>query len=111
MEINRFNRSDFYKKEVVDGVEELDLITNSIQDFKFTREMTYYKVIDADIGRPDLISIKAYGDKLSMFKWWVLFYVNDIVDPYTDLYEGLVLLVPHQKDLEDLLNQNGNQNR
>ena len=111
MEINRFNRSEFYKKEIVDGIEELDLVTNSIQDFTFSREMSYYKVIEADLGRPDLIAIKAYQDRSKMFAWWILFYVNEIVDPYNDLEIGDILSVPHPKDLEDLLVYNQNKNR
>lgn len=100
---NRFNRSEFYKRELVDGREEFDLISNSINDFNFSRETTLYTVIEADIKRPDLIAIKAYGDKNKMNCWWIILQYNNIENIWNDLYEGQILNIPHPLDLEDLL--------
>ena len=106
MQTNKFNRSDFYIKAVADGVEEFDLVTNSINDFKFSREMTYYKVTSEDIGRPDLISVKAYSDKSKMNLWWIVMWINQIHNVWTDLQIGMVLNIPHPLDCNDLLAAN-----
>lgn len=100
---NRFNRSEFYKREIVDGVEEFDLTSNYINDFNFSRETTLYTVIEADIKRPDLIAIKAYGDKNKMNVWWIILQYNNIVDIWNDMEPGDVLNIPHPLDIEDLL--------
>ncbi len=105
---NRFNRSNFYLKNIVDGNEEYDLTSNSINDFKFTREMTLYTVTDADIARPDLIAIKAFGEKEKMNTHWIIMYVNQIHNVWSDLEIGMILNIPHPKDLEDLLTYNSN---
>jgi hypothetical protein len=103
---NRYNRSNFYKKVVVDGVEQFDLTTNSIEDFKFSREMTYYKISEDDIARPDLIAVKAYQDRDMMNVWWIIMCVNNKLDMWNDFVIGELLNIPDKKDLEDFLSFN-----
>ena len=105
---NRFNRSNFLKKNLIDGVNEFDLNSNSINDFEFTREMTYYKITQSDLLRPDLIAIKSYGNLGDMNLWWIIMYVNEIHDIWNDLYIGLMLQIPNKLDIEDFYTANRN---
>lgn len=98
---NMFNRSDFMKSEIVDGKEEYDLISNSINDFKFLREKTFYKITEEDLQRPDLIAMKAYKDPNAMNYWWIIMYLNNIHDIWNDLVVGSNIVIPNRKDLED----------
>lgn len=105
---NRLNRTDFYKTNIVEGKEEIDLVTFSVGDFKFNREKTFYKITEEDLLRPDLIAIKAYGDIVSMNYWYVILYINDIQDIWNDLQIGDILTIPAKKDIEDLIVANRN---
>ncbi len=100
---NRFNRSNFLKSVIVDGKEEFDMTTNSINDFKFLREKTFYKIVEEDLIRPDLIAAKAYKSLSAMNYWWVVMYLNNIHDIWHDLNIGDELVIPNKKDLEDYL--------
>lgn len=101
--INRYNRSNFLKTNIVDGKEEFDLNTNTLNDFKFTREKTYYTITEEDLIRPDLISSKAYKDIMAMHYWHIVLFVNEIHDVWNDLVVGDVLNIPHKKDIEDFV--------
>ena len=100
---NRFNRSDFLKSEIVEGKEEFDMITNSVNDFKFLRDKTFYKITEEDIQRPDLIAMKAYNDTNAMNYWHVIMYLNNIHDVWNDMVIGANIMIPHKKDLEDFI--------
>lgn len=109
MQINKFNRSNFYKVVSNENGREYDLTSNTIVDFNFSREMTFYTVAYEDIGRPDLIAVKAYGDKNKVNVWWIIMYVNQVFDCQHDLYAGKILKIPHTLDLNDLVTYNFSQ--
>lgn len=92
------DRSQFYHKVTVDGVNELDIIWNPISGFTMNYKPAYYRVINSDLMRPDLISWKCYG---TVEFWWIIMVVNNIENPLTDLSEGQVLTIPHRLDIYD----------
>ena len=53
-------------------------------------------------GRPDLISHKLYG---SVDLWWVVCQFNGVVNPFTDLYVGLLIKVPDYSQLMHVLHE------
>ncbi len=106
MSFNRFNRSDFYKKENVDGKEIFDFTSSSINDFKFSREKSFYKITHKDLLRPDLICINAYQDRSAQNYWWIVMTLNNIFDMWYDLEIGQIITIPHRKDLEEFVIKN-----
>ena len=62
------------------------LLTNITQRFKIRNTLKsfsaiYYDYLVQDTDRPDLVAFKYYGDETLD---WVLFLINDIIDPYYD---------------------------
>lgn len=98
---SKYNRTNFLTKIKVDGVNEYDMVTNSINKFKFNRRKTYYKVTQEDIQRPDLIAMKAYKRPDALVYWYIIMYLNNIHDIWNDIEIGDVLLIPNEKDIED----------
>lgn len=92
------DRTNFYHTLVVDKVEELDFLWHSLSKFSMTYDPTYYRVIAADLIRPDMISYKCYG---TVNFWWVILLVNGIENPFIDLQEGDLLKVPSKLDIYD----------
>lgn len=108
MAFNRFNRSEYYRKEIVDGKEEFDFTSCSINDFKFNREKSFYKITQRDLLRPDLIAINAYEDRNAQTYWWIILTLNNIHDIWNDLSEGQILSIPNRKDVEEFVIANRN---
>lgn len=92
------NRLRFYNKAVVDGVEQLDVIDNSLSKFTMNYPTYSYIVNETDLLRPDMISYKCFG---SVRYWWVICMVNDILNPFSDIVTGKVLTIPSIKDILD----------
>lgn len=90
------NRSDFYARETVDAIVELDFLHNPLSSFSMTYGLNYYRVTSSDLMRPDLISYKCYG---TVEFWWVLMLVNSIDCPLSDLSIGQILVVPNKIDI------------
>jgi hypothetical protein len=67
----------------IDEIEELA----SDRFFEVTREFAY---------RLDLISLKFYG---TLYLYWVLARVNNLVDPFADTVVGLRLRIPDRENL------------
>lgn len=109
MPLDKFNRTNFLQKVVVDSVNEYDMVSNSINAYQFNRQKRYYRVKEEDIQRPDLIAMKMYSDVDALKYWWIVCYVNNIMDPWNDIAINDVLLIPDKKDIEDFLvfNRNG----
>jgi hypothetical protein len=61
-----------------------------------------YTIIGTDINRVDIISLKVYG---RTDYWWMLMRVNNILDPFNDLYIGQVLKTPPINMIEDFYNK------
>tara|TARA_E500000318_G_C3510627_1_gene192160 strand:+ start:350 stop:925 length:576 start_codon:yes stop_codon:yes gene_type:complete len=62
------------------------LLTNITQRFKIRDTLKnfsaiYYDYLVQDHDRPDMVAFKYYGDETLD---WVLFLINDIIDPYYD---------------------------
>lgn len=103
---NKFSRSNFLSKDLIEGIHEFDMTTNSINDFVFSREKTFYKIVKEDLKRPDIIAMKAYGDVESMQYWHILMRYNNIHDIWNDISIGDVLVVPNKIDIEELISFN-----
>ena len=50
------NRTKFYNKVSVDGVEELDFLDNNLGKFTLNNVPSYVRTSSDDIRRPDLLS-------------------------------------------------------
>ena len=62
-----------------------------------------YRVRITDLGRLDLLAYQYYEN---VNLWWVIAYVNDIVDPLTDMSIGQLLRIPSREVVfSTLLNQ------
>ena len=92
------NRLDFFPVVTVDGLDEVDQIGGNLSKFTPVRQVSYYRVAQEDLMRPDLISQKAYG---TVSFWWVICLVNDLSNPFTDLEVGTLLKVPNILDVYD----------
>jgi hypothetical protein len=95
--MDKFNRTNFYKTEVVDSITEKDLLTNTTKVFDNQVEYGFYSVTEQDLLRPDLIAFRFYG---SVSYWWILMKANDIEDIWNDLYVGKILVIPSFNDID-----------
>lgn len=96
------DRLNFYKVETVNNIDELDFLNNSLSRFKMTYNVDYYLVNDTDLMRPDMISYKMYG---TVNYWWIICLVNNIFDPFNDLYVGQQLTIPNALDIFEFYRQ------
>jgi len=90
------NRTNFYHKEIVADVSELDFLHNSLSSFEMKYQPQYYRVTGPDIRRPYLISQRFYG---SPSFWWLILLVNDISNPLCDMEVGELLMIPSRLDI------------
>ena len=92
------DRTNFYEKSVVNGVEEIDFIHNTlsglIEHMMYTPR--YYKTNMSDMGRPDMVSYKMYG---TVKYWWIIMLVNGIENPLENLIENMILTIPNLLDI------------
>jgi len=51
----------------------------------------FYVLEAGDVGRADLISYKMYK---TPGLYWVILYMNNIIDPFEDMYPGMLLRIP-----------------
>jgi len=92
------NRTKFFKKVIVDGVEELDFIDNNLTKFVMRREVNYYRLSSIDRKRPDVISFKNYG---IVHFWWLILLVSGIEDPFFETAIGRIVRIPDILDIND----------
>jgi hypothetical protein len=92
------DRTLFYQKFTVDGVEELDFRYNSLSRFSMRYPPKYYRVSGEDVPDPALISFKCYGN---VGFWWVILAVNGIQNPFDEIQTGLILTIPNVLDIYD----------
>ena len=95
--MGKFNRTNFYQQNLIDGVIENDLAFNGFDNFAFKRPRTYYTIKDEDLYRPDLISLKTLG---SIEYWWIILKINNIDDIYNDMFLGKSIQIPSVADCE-----------
>jgi hypothetical protein len=98
------DRLNFYTKEVVNSISELDFLNNSLSKFTLNYDVNYYLVNDTDLMRPDMISYKNYG---TVNYWWIICYINNIFNPFNDLYVGQQLKIPNVIDIYEFYRQYG----
>lgn len=90
------NRTLFYEQVSVNGIPELDYLTNTLSNFQMNYPVSYYTVTSGDLGRPDLISNAVYGD---VGYWWLILMVNEVIDPFNGLTVGQNLIIPSLLDI------------
>jgi len=95
--MGKFNRTNFYRQNLIDGVVENDLAFNGFDDFQFKRPRTYYTITETTLYRPDLISLKTLG---TIEYWWILLKLNSISDVYNDMFLGKSIVIPSIADCE-----------
>ena len=83
-------RTNYLNIESVDGIAEYDMASMTKDGFDFGPERILV-VRAIDVGRPDVLSYRAYG---TQNYWWFLMWYNNITDIWNDLVEGLILKYP-----------------
>lgn len=61
-----------------------------------------YTVTTSQAGYPDKIMVDVYGQGYEDM-WWVVSYVNSMIDPVDELVEGTVISLPSKKALDDFI--------
>jgi len=92
------NRTKFYDKVEVDGVEQLDFLRNSISKLVVKSTPGYYRLDSIDRKRPDITSYRNYG---TVNYWWIWCVVSGIEDPFFDTQIGVVATIPSFVDIQD----------
>lgn len=92
------NRTRFFKKLTVNGVNELDFLWNTLSSFEMNHTSSYYRVKGDEVGQPDLISYRLYDTEEY---WWIICLVNKIENPLEDIVEGTILQIPNVRDIYD----------
>ena len=95
---NKFNRTNFTEQNLLDQVIENDLARNNFINYKFKKPRTFYTVKEEDLLRPDLISLKTLGKQ---DYWWIIYKLNNINDPFNELFLGKSLQIPDISDVEN----------
>jgi len=90
------DRTKFYTVLTTNGVQELDFLWNGLSHFVINYNVSYYRVTEVDLLRPDLISYKVYG---TIDFWWIILLVNNIDNPFKDLVVGTILQIPDKLDI------------
>lgn len=96
--MSRYNRANFYETFTVNDLTENDFIKSKLDLFKIKRPTKFYTVQTDDLKRPDLISLKNYNRQDF---WWIIGYVNQIMDWWHDISAGDVIQLPDEKDIQD----------
>jgi hypothetical protein len=90
------NRTNFFNVISVNETQEYDHLNNTLSRFVMSYPVSYYRIVEADVMRPDLISYKVYG---TVDYWWIVLFVNDIEDPLDDITAGTILKIPNILDI------------
>lgn len=65
--------------------------TYELKDLSERSDDLYTQVKGKEVGRLDLVALRMYNDpKL----YWIIAEANDIIDPFTEVIEGLALRIP-----------------
>lgn len=109
-----FNRTNFLKTQIVDGISEKDMISSPVNTYEFKREFSKYVLQFEDYMRPDRISQKIYG---TQDYWWIILKINPELEDiwndmvitdeqekvYPDAFKiGDIIYVPNLLDLQEL---------
>jgi len=96
------NRTDFFTITVSDSISEYDHLHNTLSRFVMNYPVSYYRIMQDDILRPDLISYKAYG---TVQYWWLVCFVNEIKNPFVDITVGKLMKIPNILDIYQFYKQ------
>lgn len=88
-------RTSFYKTVLVDGNKEFDYLSTPLPDLTYKKEDVSYIVTQSTVGRLDLISMRFYK---TPDLWWLIAHVNNIIDPFDDMFVGQELRIPSHID-------------
>lgn len=66
-----------------------------------------HRVARAEVGFPDLIAVKYYGQGHEQL-WWSIMQANAIIDPETELFPGKVLYIPPRTAVIQFMSRRGN---
>ena len=66
-----------------------------------------HRVVRSEVGFPDLIAVKYYGQGYEML-WWSIMQANAIIDPETELFPGKVLYIPPRTAVIQFMSRTGN---
>jgi len=91
-------RTNFYNIQRNDDIDEYDYLYNNLTKFKMNYSVSYYRVEQGDLMRPDLISYKIYG---TIVYWWLIMMINGIQNPLKDMEVGTLLQIPDILDIYD----------
>jgi len=92
------DRTKFFKKVTIDGVEQLDHLYNSLSNLVARRPVSFSRLSILDRKRPDLTSYRIYG---TVDFWWIYLVFNGIQDPFFETTVGRVVKLPHWLDIFD----------
>ena len=83
---------------------QLDFTTSAYLRLHLRENIAYTNLtISQDIAhRPDLVATRAYGTPDA---WWVICFVNGIINPQRELVTGRHLRIPSLNDIEQVLQQ------
>jgi len=95
--MGKFNRTNFYRQNLIDGVIENDLAFNGFDNYSFKRPRTYFTIDEVTLYRPDLISLRTLG---KVDYWWIILKLNCVDDVYSDMFLGKTIQIPSIADCE-----------
>lgn len=96
--MSKFDRSNFYKQEIVNNKLEYDLVKNYWDLFKIKRPIQYINISRQFLQRPDIFSYAVYRDPSF---WWIISKFNNIDDWWNDLTVGESISIPDIRDIDD----------
>ena len=96
-------RESYYNVLLYNGEQQLDLLSSTFKDFKRYIKSRAVRIvsINQDMeNNADLISYKYYG---TSDWWWLICFVNNITDPFTELTRGTQIVIPELADVSNFL--------
>ena len=94
---DKFKRTNFMEEVTnADDVLEYDFLLTNWDLFEINYPVKFDLIHPLDMQRPDYLSFRVYGE--SQY-WWILCKVNMIDDVWNDMFVGMDIIVPNQKDL------------
>lgn len=102
MKKNIYQRLNLYNKVNVGLNKEVDLLATNLPDFDVRQERIF--TITARLaGKPSLISYEVYG---TTELGWLIMQINDILDPFEELYIGREIKIPPLREYFDFYSDN-----
>ena len=90
------NRTKFYAKVIVNGVEELDFLNHTLSSIELKHDNYKYMTNISEVARPDNISWENFD---TPYWWWLICLVNGIENPLTDITVGMKITIPNRLDV------------